>query len=569
MFNLFFEDDFYSYVKEIYAEIEEFFSKNQNEKFFTINKEDVCDELFKKYSISFLEVDEKLKLLSKDKVHYTTDIFGREIKKPIYTFGVKFSGDKTLFRIKPSRFNTHVFGAYFSNFKNNELLCFDINYYDNSSFEDELNRKRNYLFFMADNVNEDIKKYNLEIKQKIFSLYESYESNLHNETDLLDKLGVEIDEENSKELFSGYDNAKNEIGDLPKNISQTSEDRIFQSTSNTNNEIIRNPFQAYDGNEDYIFVSYAHKDSKLVFQEIKKFHDKGYYIWYDQGITAGKEWDDEVANALKSSSLVVAFISKNAMASENVKNEIKFALEKNIPLVPIFLEKTQLTSGLELRLISKDHIFKYSLSEEDYLIKCFNAFEKLDLAKNENIIQSNGCDDSNDNVILPGCNEKESLIFKKLCEYCLDKSFDVEIDPMAILDMVNKHYDEKNPEKLADKIRYSLENLEKNNYIISKDSSLGMGFSTSSITFQGFCFYIKNIVKDKNIYTNVIRAIFVDELSTIEEISRIYNILPSIVDMFVKLFRKEKYIVCNNDLTEITVTPAGEEYFKRIINQQS
>ena len=144
MFNLFFEDDFYSYVKEIYAEIEEFFSKNQNEKFFTINKEDVCDELFKKYSISFLEVDEKLKLLSKDKVHYTTDIFGREIKKPIYTFGVKFSGDKTLFRIKPSRFNTHVFGAYFSNFKNNELLCFDINYYDNSSFEDELNRKRNY-----------------------------------------------------------------------------------------------------------------------------------------------------------------------------------------------------------------------------------------------------------------------------------------------------------------------------------------------------------------------------------------------------------------------------------------
>lgn len=569
MFNLFFEDDFYSYVKGIYAEIEEFFSKNQNEKFFTINKEDVCDELFKKYSISFLEVDEKIKLLSKDKVHYTTDNFGREIKKPIYTFGVKFSGDKTLFRIKPSRFNTHVFGAYFSNFNNSELLCFDINYYDNSSFEDELNRKRNYLFFMVNNVNEDIKKYNLEIKQKIFSLYESYESNFHNETDLLGKLGIERHEKNSKELFSNHDNAKNEIIELPKNISQTSDDGIFKSTSSIKNGIIRNPFQAYDGNEHYIFVSYAHKDSKLVFQEIKKFHDKGYPIWYDQGIIAGKEWDDEVANALKSSSLVVAFISKNAMASKNVKNEIKFALEKNVPIVPIFLEKTQLPPGLELRLISKDHIFKYSLSEEDYLIKCFNAFEKLDLAKNENIIQIKGCDDSNDDIILPGCNEKESLIFKNLCEYCLDKSFDVEIDPMAILNMVNTYYDEENPDKLADKIRYSLENLEKNNYITSKGSSLGMGFSTSSITFHGFCFYIKNMAKDKTIYSNMVRAISLDKLLSIDAISREYEILPSIVEMLVKLFRKERYIVCNNDLTEITVTPAGEEYFKGIINQQS
>lgn len=90
-----------------------------------------------------------------------------------------------------------------------------------------------------------------------------------------------------------------------------------------------------------------------------------------------------------------------------------------------------------------------------------------------------------------------------------------------------------------------------------------MGFSTSSITFHGFCFYIKNIAEDKNIKTNVIHAIFVDELSTIDEISRRYNILSSIVDMFVKLFRKEKYIVCNNDLTDITVTPVGEEYFEK------
>ncbi len=200
MFNLFFEDDFYSYVNDIYVQIEEFFLKNQNKKFFNRNKDGVCMELFNKYSISFLEVDEEIKLISKDKFHYSTDFLGREIKKPIYTFGVMFSGDKKLFRIKPSKSNLHVFEAYFLN---NELLCFDIEYHDDSSLKEVFNRNKNYLFFMVDNVNKDIKKYNLEIKQKIFTLYEYYESNFHNENDLLEELGVERQENKSnfKELF--------------------------------------------------------------------------------------------------------------------------------------------------------------------------------------------------------------------------------------------------------------------------------------------------------------------------------------------------------------------------------
>jgi hypothetical protein len=203
MFNLFFEDSFYSYVNSIYDKIEDFFSKNQNQNFFNRTKDDVCNELVNRYSISFLEVDEKIKLISKDKFYFTTDILGREIKKPIYTFGVKFSGDKTLFRIKPSRYNHHVFEAYFSNYLNNELLCFDIEYHDDSSLKEVFNRNKAYLFFMVDNVNKDIEDNNLKIKQKIFTLYESYESDFHIENDLLEELGVERHDQkqNSKELF--------------------------------------------------------------------------------------------------------------------------------------------------------------------------------------------------------------------------------------------------------------------------------------------------------------------------------------------------------------------------------
>lgn len=191
MFSLFFEDDFYSYVNRIYDEIGDYLLKNQNEEFFNRNKEDTCMELFKKYSISFLEVDENIKCISKDNFYYDTDLFGEKIKKPIYTFGVNFSGDENLFRIKTSGPEVHVFKAYFSNNSDEDLLCFDIEFHDKPSLKDEFNRKKNYLFSKVDYINKDVERYNSEIKQEIFRLYDYYESNFHEETELLEELGVE------------------------------------------------------------------------------------------------------------------------------------------------------------------------------------------------------------------------------------------------------------------------------------------------------------------------------------------------------------------------------------------
>lgn len=37
--------------------------------------------------------------------------------------------------------------------------------------------------------------------------------------------------------------------------------------------------------------------------------------------------------------------------------------------------------------------------------------------------------------------------------------------------------------------------------------------------------------------------------------------------MLVKSFKREGYIVYNNDLTNITLTPTGEEYSDELLNQ--
>lgn len=158
------------------------------------------------------------------------------------------------------------------------------------------------------------------------------------------------------------------------------------SSADTNevSQTLQKPFKAYDGDKPFIFISYAHKDASLVFNEIKKFHDEGYPIWYDQGLTPGQEWDDEIAQALMDSKLLVVFISKNSMASKNVHDEIKMALSEDIDIIPIYLEETTLTPGLKLRLSNKHAIFKYLANESDYLSECFKAFDKAQIPHDEN-----------------------------------------------------------------------------------------------------------------------------------------------------------------------------------------
>lgn len=134
------------------------------------------------------------------------------------------------------------------------------------------------------------------------------------------------------------------------------------------------PFPAYTGNEHYIFVSYAHLDKERVYPELKRFHNQGYPIWYDEGIPPANEWPKEIEEKIIKSSLFVVFMSENAVESDDVRNEIYLAIYEKIPVITIYLEETELKSGLKLKLSSIQGILKYSISEEKYVSKCCDAF---------------------------------------------------------------------------------------------------------------------------------------------------------------------------------------------------
>jgi len=131
------------------------------------------------------------------------------------------------------------------------------------------------------------------------------------------------------------------------------------------------PFRAYRGEEDgsrkpYIFVSYAHLDSEAVFADIGRLHDQGYRIWYDEGISGGADWVEALATAVEEASLFLLFISPQSMQSKNVKNELQWACEHELDIVPVWLEDTELPKGVAFVLVRLNRIEKHRMGAEQY-----------------------------------------------------------------------------------------------------------------------------------------------------------------------------------------------------------
>lgn len=132
--------------------------------------------------------------------------------------------------------------------------------------------------------------------------------------------------------------------------------------------------EAYKGSEDYIFVSYAHKDSSKVFPIIKKLKNRGYRIWYDEGISPGSEWPEDIALHLNSSAMVIAFVSPRFMDSVNCRREINFALSRQKPFLSVVLEPTEMPLGMEMQLSTQQSVLRHNYATEEMFIEKICAF---------------------------------------------------------------------------------------------------------------------------------------------------------------------------------------------------
>ena len=127
----------------------------------------------------------------------------------------------------------------------------------------------------------------------------------------------------------------------------------------------------YCGDQPYVFLSYSHRNAEAAAEVIRQMKQDGFWIWYDEGIVPGTEWDETIARSIANCSFFIALMSEDYLSSTNCRDELNYARDKNKPRLLVYLEEVQLPAGMEMRM-------GRNLAIHRYLYKNAEAFyEKL------------------------------------------------------------------------------------------------------------------------------------------------------------------------------------------------
>lgn len=88
------------------------------------------------------------------------------------------------------------------------------------------------------------------------------------------------------------------------------------------------------------FISYSRVNKDFATKLAKGLRSEGYDIWFDlMDIPPGARWDDYVESALQECPIFMIILTPASIASENVKDEIGYAIDHGKRILPILLEE--------------------------------------------------------------------------------------------------------------------------------------------------------------------------------------------------------------------------------------
>lgn len=121
---------------------------------------------------------------------------------------------------------------------------------------------------------------------------------------------------------------------------------------------------AYRGSEPYVFISYAHRDSARIYPMIQGLQNRGFRVWYDEGLEVGSHWDEAISQHLSACDCVVCFITEGFLLSQNCLDEIHFAKELNKEPLIVYLDDVTPPMTFQFRY-GRLHALRCSLSADD------------------------------------------------------------------------------------------------------------------------------------------------------------------------------------------------------------
>lgn len=87
------------------------------------------------------------------------------------------------------------------------------------------------------------------------------------------------------------------------------------------------------------FISYSRVNSDFAVSIAKDLKNAGFDIWLDQiDIPTGSRWDDEIEKALETSDTFLIVLSPESIQSQNVKDEIGYAIDAGKQILPVVIK---------------------------------------------------------------------------------------------------------------------------------------------------------------------------------------------------------------------------------------
>lgn len=150
-----------------------------------------------------------------------------------------------------------------------------------------------------------------------------------------------------------------------------------------------------EGEKPYLFISYSHEDTTRVVSAIRALQQLGYRIWYDMGISAGAQWPEDVADHIYGCDAMLAFMTPNAITSDNCREELFYGKKLKKKILLAYLDTCDLSHGMDMRLgtlqaidrsrCTNDEDFYTRIAKAKILQPCRGEVEGTDAAEDPSV----------------------------------------------------------------------------------------------------------------------------------------------------------------------------------------
>lgn len=114
------------------------------------------------------------------------------------------------------------------------------------------------------------------------------------------------------------------------------------------------------------FLSYSRSDQGFALRLAADIRARGISLWIDQlDIRPSEHWDRAIEQAVRDSRGIVVVLSPRSVASDNVADEVSFAIDSGKSVLPVMIERCK----LPLR-ITRMQVIDATGSYEDALERC-------------------------------------------------------------------------------------------------------------------------------------------------------------------------------------------------------